>query len=102
MNPLGRAREEAELFELRYRDSLGSVICEVLRQWRKEAEEGTIDERQVDNALRSENGLRNHNLRVKQASENYNLPVDLIREFWGMRKTGPTVVPGRSRIWLEC
>jgi hypothetical protein len=129
MNPLGRAREEAELFELRYRDSLGSVICEVLRQWRKEAEEGTIDERRnavkslrqfgealipdtrgkrrkiltastyevkkfylrelyrlyhVDNALHSKNGLRNHNLKVKQASENYNFPVDLIREFWGL------------------
>jgi hypothetical protein len=50
-HPLGRAREEAELFELRYRDGLGAVICEVLRQWREQAEQGTIDERR--NAVKS-------------------------------------------------
>jgi hypothetical protein len=38
----------------------------------------------VENALRSSDGPRNSSLRVKQASENYGLRIEIIREFWGL------------------
>lgn len=47
LHPLARAQEERELFELRYREGLGDVICDVLRYWREQVQRGSLKERQL-------------------------------------------------------
>ena len=47
LHPLARAQEEAELFELRYREGLGPVICDVLRFWREQIERGSLKQRRL-------------------------------------------------------
>ena len=129
LHPLARAQEEAELRELRGREGLGQVICDVLRFWHEQAERGSFKERQlavkhlrqfgkalipetrgkraktltatpyelkkfylkelyrlyhVKHFVKSSGGPRNFSLKVKQASENYGLPTEWIREFLGL------------------
>jgi hypothetical protein len=124
-----RAQQEAELFELRYREGLGRAICDVLRFWREQIKAGSLGERQqaikhlkafgkalipeargkrqntriasayevkkfylqelyrlyhVKHAVGSYDGPRNFSLKVKQASENYGLAIESIREFLGL------------------
>jgi len=47
LHPLARAQEEAELRELRWREGLGPVICDVLRFWREQVERGSLKERRL-------------------------------------------------------
>lgn len=46
LDPLARARDEAELTELRNREHLGGHVCMVLHFWRRKAQEGSLKERQ--------------------------------------------------------
>jgi hypothetical protein len=129
LHPLARAQVEAELRELRYRESLGAMICHVLRFWREQVQRGSLKERQralkhlkafgkallpemrgkrerlrtarpyevrtfylkelyrlyhVVHFIKSSDGPRNHSLKIKEASERYELSIELIREFRGL------------------
>ena len=131
LHPLARTHEEAELRELGWREGLGPVICEILRFWQDQVNQGSAKDRQqaikhlkafgkalipeargkrkntrtasayevkkfylkelyrfyhVQHAIRSSAGPKNSSLKVNQASQNYKLTIQSIREFLGLDK----------------